>query len=253
MQAYAYTLLRRCTLQQGRPEAVKSAAAEQLDGSSAQPNSLEQDAKRESDKAPRLCLGLDEDPNGAEGGAGGPEDGDVWSDSISDAAGETTGDGSVAVMEASPTANANAVPSSISSMPEQWVKSLESAGEGEAFSGGNASAAPSSSSNTPEQWAETSHLYMQDVDEADSGWATVKPSRRRVRRQAESTAPASLHQATASAAAPVLKPKPSSSASRASGHEAQSPEAIQCSYDTQVRHRDYCGGPIRNACSALII
>ena len=191
-----------------------------------------------------MCIGHDEDSNGAEGGAGGPENNGVRSGNISNAAGQTTGDGHGAVMEDFLAADASAVPSSISSMPEQETGSLESTEEEESLSGGDASAAPSSSSNTPERWAEASHANMQDTDEAGSGWATVKPSRRRVRRQAESTAPASLHQAPASAATPLLKPLPSPSALRASGHKAQSPEAVQRSHDTQVRHRDYCGGPI---------
>ena len=86
------------------------------------------------------------------------------------------------------------------------------------------------------KWASVSHTHMQIADEADSGWTTVKASRRRVRRQTESTAPASLDWVTASTAAPLLKPLPVLKASRASCYKARLPEAPQCSHDPQVRH-----------------
>ena len=63
-------------------------------------------------------------------------------------------------------------------------------------------------------------------------------------RQAEHAAPASPHQPTASLIAPVLKPLPPLSASRASDHKVRLPEELQCSYDTQVRLWEYCGGPL---------
>ena len=227
------TLLRRCTLQEARPEAARSAAAEQLDSSSAQPNSLKQDAKTDSEEAPQVGIGLDEKLNGTEGGTGEPEDGVVWSGSISAAAGEITGDDH-AVIEQCLATGASAVPSSISSMPEQWTRPLGSTGEEEALSKRDASAAPSSSSSTPKQWAEASHTYIQDADATGSGWATVKPSRRKIRRQAENAVPASLHQAAAAALPKNYLPLPSTLF--ASGHQTSLPEAFHPSHDTQVRH-----------------
>ena len=96
------------------------------------------------------------------------------------------------------------------------------------------------------------HTYVQDANEAGSGWATVQASRQNVGRQAENAAPASSHQATASAAAHLLKPMSLLSASHASGHKVRLPEELQCLYDTQVRLWEYCGGPLSNACSAHI-
>ena len=71
-------------------------------------------------------------------------------------------------------------------------------------------------------------------------------------RQAENAAPASPHQATASAAAHLLEPMPPLSALHASSHKVRLREEIQCLYDTQVRLWEYCGGPLSNACSAHI-
>ena len=201
-------------MQEGRSEAVESAAVEQLGGSDAPSKGLEQAARAASEEAPQVCIGLAEDSSGAKGSAGETEDGGMWSSSTSDAAGDNTGDGYAAVSEG--------------------------------FSAGSASAAPSSSSSASEQWAGVSHTYMQIADEADSGWTTVKASRRRVRRQTEIAAPASLYRATACAVAPFLKPLPALKAPRASGHKARLPEAPQCSHDTQVRHWT-------TACSAHII
>ena len=220
-------------MQEARPEAARSAAAGQLDSSSTQPNSLKQDAKTESEEAPQVSSSLDEELSGTEGIAGEHEDGVVRSGSISAAAGDITGDDHP-VMEETLAAGASAVPSSISSVPEQWTGSLGSTGEEEAFSKRDASAAPSSSSNTPKQWAEASHTYIQDADATSSGWATVKPSRRKVRRQVENAVPASLHQAAAAALPKNYLPLPSTLC--ASGHQTSSPEAFHPSHDTQVRH-----------------
>ena len=197
---------------------MESAAIEQMGGSYALSKSLdqEQDARATPEEAPEVCIGLTSDPTEVKGSAGESEDGGIWAGSTSDAAGDTTGDGYAAVSEGSSTANA--------------------------------SDAPSSSSDASEQYAGVSHTYMQNADEAlpDSGWTTVKASKRRVRRQAEIAAPASLYRATACAAAPLLKPLPALKASRASGQKAHLPEAPQCSHDTQVRHWTA-------ACSAHII
>ena len=193
---------------------MESAAVELLGRRYAPSKGLEQAARAASKEAPQVCIGLAEDSSGAKGSAGETEDGGIWSGSISNAAGETTGDGHAAGSEGS--------------------------------SAANASDAPSSSSSASEQWAGVSHTYMQVADEADSGWTTVKASRRRVRRQTEIAKPASLHRASACAAAPLLKPLPALKAPRASGHKARLPEAPQCSHDTQVRHWT-------TACSAHII
>ena len=190
-------------MQDGRPEAVRTAAPEQLNGSSAQPNSVKQDAKEESERADEANVGTHQDPCRAEGGAGGPVNGNVRSGSIGDEAGGTTEDGRAAVTQGS--------------------------------SAATTSAAPSSSSNAPEQSAEISHAYMQIADEANSGWTTVKPSRRMLRRQAENVEPASLHQATASVAAVLLETLPPLSVSRATAPKARSPEPLQRSHDSQVR------------------
>ena len=190
-------------MQEGRPEAVKSSPVEQLEGSSAQPEIHQQDTKAAPEKAAETSIDLNADPVGAEDSAERPVDGGVSSDTVSCAADQGCGNIHAKVMEGS--------------------------------SALDASAAPGSSSNTPERWAENSHMHMQDVDEAGSGWATVKPSRRKVKRQAENAAPASLQEAVDSAAAPSLKPLLSPSPLPASGHQTRSPEAVQCSHDTQVR------------------
>ena len=199
-------------MQEGRSEAAESAAVEQVGGSDTPSKSLEQAVRAASEEATQVCTGLAEDPSGAKGSAGGRESGGTWSGSISDAAGETTGDGHAAGSEGSSVAKA--------------------------------SDPPSSSSSASEQWAGVSQAHMQIEDEADSGWITVKATRRRVRKQAENVAPASPHRATASAVAALLKP--ALKASRASGHKARLPESPQCLHDTQVRHRTA-------ACSAHIV
>ena len=190
-------------MQEGGPEAVGSAAVEQLDGGSEQPRSLRQAAEADAEQAPQVYTGLDQDLSGAErsAGPGGHEDGDASSGSISDAAGEATADGRAGVMAEN--------------------------------SAADASNAPSSSNNTLEPRTEASYTCMRDAGAADSGRATVKPSRRKVKRQVENTVPTHLHQATA--AAPLVKPLPLPSASCASGHRARLPEALQHSHDTQVR------------------
>ena len=190
---------------------MKSAPVAQLQGSSAQPKSHQQDAKAAAETAAESCICLNEDPVGVEDSAERPVDGGVGSDTVSGAAdqGSDPGTSHAEVMEGS--------------------------------SALDASTAPSSSCNTPERWAEASHTYMPDAGAADSGWATVKPPRRRGRRQAENTTPASPHRATDSAAAPLRKLSPLPSASCAFGREARSPEAVQSSHDTQVGHYDYCG------------
>ena len=205
--------LRGCPCaQEGYPEAVKSAAVEQPDGSSTQPKAPKQDARAASEEARAVGLGLRQTSCRAEGGAGGSEIGDVQSGSISNAGEDTTGDGRAGVMEGSSTADASAAPSSISRrIPEQWTD------------------------------LEASRTYMHHAGEADSGWARVKPSRRRARRQAENAAPARLCQTTASAAVPLMQPLPSSSASGNLGPKARSPQALECKYGTQVRHWDHYG------------
>ena len=187
------------------------------------PKSHQQDAKVAQENAAETSIDLNADSAGAEDSADRPVDGDVGLDTVSGAAdqGPDPGNSHAEVMEGS--------------------------------SALDASTAPSSSSNTPEQWAEASHTDMQDAGAADSGWATVKPPRRRARRQAENAASASPHQATDSAAAPLQKLLPLPSASRASGREAGSPEAVQSSHDTQVGRSDYYGAPTRSESSACIL
>ena len=185
---------------------------EQPGGSSTQPKSPKQDAKAASEEARAVGLGLHQTSCGAKGGAGKSEFGDVQSGSNSNAGEDITGDGHAGVMEGSSTADASAAPSSISRrMPEQCTD------------------------------LEASRTYMQDAGKADSGWATVKPSWRRARRHAENQAPARLRQSTASAAVPLMQPLPSSSASRDLGPKACSPQALESSYGTQVRHWDHHG------------
>ena len=213
-------------MQEGRPETAKSAAADELDGSSVQPRSLKQGAQMEgaktgTERATRVCISRDKDLSRGEGSAGGSDNGDAWSGSISNAADETTGDGHAAVMQEALAAEA--------------------------------SAAPSSSSKASEQWAEASHTYVVGAGEADGGWATVTSSRRKVRRQVENAAPASLHRATASAAAALLKPSLLPSAVYAFDSEACSAEAFQVSHDTQVRLRDWRGAPPSGVHCAHII
>ena len=198
--------------QEGYPEAIKSAAVEQPGGSSTQPKSPKQDARAASEEARAVGLGLRQTSCRAEGDAGESGFGDVQSGSISNAGEDTTGAGHAGVMEGSSTADASAAPSSISRrMPEQSTD------------------------------LEASRTYMQDAGEADSGWATVQPSRRRARRHAENPAPARVRQTNASAAVPPMQPLPSSSASRALGPKARSPQALGRSYGTQVRHWDHHG------------
>ena len=210
-------------MQEGRPEAVMSAPVEQLEVRSMRPESHQQDAKAAPEKAAETSIDLNADPVGAEDSAERSADGGVGSDTVSGAAdqGPDPGNNHAEDMEGS--------------------------------SARDASTAPSSSSNTPEQWAEASHTDTQDAGAADSGWATVKPPRRRTRRQAENAAPANPHQATDSAAAPLRKLLPLPSASRASGREAHSPEAVQSSHDTQVGHSDYCGAPTSSESCACIL
>ena len=204
-------------MQQGRPEALEYAAVEETSGSDAPSSSLKQNGRAaSSEEATDACVDLARDPRRAKGSAGESEDCGIWSGSTSNAAGDTTGDGYAAVSEGSSTAKASDVPSS------------------------------SSSSSASEGWAGVSHTYMQNADEADSGWTTVRASRRRVRRQAEKAAPASLHRATTCAAAPLLKPSPVLKASRVSAYKARLPEAPQCPRELQVRHWN-------TACSAHII
>ncbi len=199
-------------MQEGYPQAVKSAAVEQPGGSSTQPKSPKQDAKAASEIARAVGFGLRQTSCRVEGGAGESGIGDVPSGSISNTGDETTGDGHAGVMEGSSTADASAAPSSISRrMPEQWTD------------------------------LEASRTYMHDAGESDSGWATVQPSRRRARRHAENLAPARVRQTIASAAVPLMQFLPSSSASRNLGPKAPSPQALGSSYGTQVRHWDRHG------------
>ena len=185
---------------------------EQPGGSSTQPKSPKQDAKAASEEARAVGLGLRQTSCRAEGGAGESGFGDVQPGSISKTGEDTTGDGHAGVMEGSSTADASAAPSSISRrMPEQWTE------------------------------LEASRTYMQDAGEADSGWATVKPSWRKARRHAENAAPARLCQTIASAAVPLMQPLPSSRTSRDLGPKARSPQALGSSYGTQVRHWDHHG------------
>ena len=198
-----------------------SAPVEELGGRSTRPESPQQDAKAAPEKAAETTIDLNADPVGAEDSAERSVDGGVGSDTVSCAADQAPNNSHAEVIEGS--------------------------------SALDASAAPGSSSNTPEQRVEASHTYMQDAGAADSGWATVRPPRRRGRRQAENAAPASPHRAIDFVAAPLQKVSPLPSASRASGREACSPEAVQSSHDTQVGHYDYCGAPTSSESCACII